>query len=197
MGDEFLYQELVNVNEEAFLNSGCSRLVTVSPHCYHTFIHSYPNLQDKLEILHYTQFLDRLTASGALSFKPGDSVKITYHDPCYLSKHHDILKAPRAVLQNLPGVNLVEMEQYGKNSLCCGGGGGRMFHEVEGNNLLGETRVQQALAVKAEIIATACPWCHVMLDNAVKNLDLTDRLRVLDIAEIVAARLTVTEKGKS
>lgn len=190
MGDEFLYQELVNVNEEAFLASGCNRLVTVSPHCYHTFIQSYHSLKDKFEILHYTQLLDRLTASGALSFSADKAARITYQDPCYLSKHHEIIEPPRAILQSLPGVDFVEMEQYGKDSLCCGGGGGRMFHEVEGNNWLGETRVQQALTVNAEIIATACPWCHTMLDNAVKNLQLSDRLQVLDIAEIVADRLT-------
>ena len=83
------------------------------------------------------------------------------------------------------------MQQYGKDSLCCGGGGGRMFHEVEGNNWLGETRVEQALAVKAKVIATACPWCHTMLDNAVKNLGLTEHLQVLDIAQIVAGRLNI------
>ncbi|MEA3332937.1 MAG: (Fe-S)-binding protein, partial [Pseudomonadota bacterium] len=190
MGDEFLYQELAGINEEAFIKSGSSRLVTVSPHCFHTFSQSYPNLKDKLEIFHYTQFLDRLIASGAISLKNEKSVKITFHDPCYLSKHHDIIDAPRNILRNLPGVELVEMAQYGKNSLCCGGGGGRMFHEVEGNNLLGETRTQQALDAEADIIATACPWCHVMLDNAAKNSGLTDKLKVLDIAEIVAGRLT-------
>ena len=84
---------------------------------------------------------------------------------------------------------MVEMEQHGKDSLCCGGGGGRMFYEVEGNNWLGETRIKQALDVKAEIIVTACPWCHTMLDNAVKNLGVGDQLQVVELAEIVAGYL--------
>ena len=196
MGDMFLYQELVEQNEEAFLACGCSRLVTVSPHCFHTFTQSYEQLTAAgMEILHYAMYLEKLLGDGCLRFNDDASpVKITYHDPCYLGKHHDILEAPRNLLRRLPAVELVEMEQHGRDSLCCGGGGGRMFHEVEGNNWLGETRIRQALDVGAGIVATACPWCHVMLDNAAKNLGVDKQLRVLDLAEIVAGCLRDNSK---
>lgn len=189
MGDMFLYQELVEQNEADILACGCSQIVTVSPHCFHTFTQSYDRLKVEMEVLHYTMFLERLLNDGRLQFKDALPGRITYHDPCYLGKHHDILETPRNILRQLPGVELVEMEKYGKDSLCCGGGGGRMFYEVEGNNWLGETRIKQALDVGAEIIVTACPWCHMMLDNAVKNLGVDDQLQVLDLAEIVAGHL--------
>ncbi|MEA2108457.1 MAG: (Fe-S)-binding protein [Pseudomonadota bacterium] len=189
MGDMFLYQELVEKNEADILACGCSQMVTVSPHCFHTFTQSYDRLTAGMEVLHYTMFLEKLLNDGLLRLKAGSPGRITYHDPCYLGKHHDILETPRNILRQLPGVELVEMEKYGKDSLCCGGGGGRMFYDVEGNNWLGETRIKQALDVKAEIIVTACPWCHMMLDNAVKNLNLDERLRVFDLAEIVAGHL--------
>ncbi len=193
MGDMFLYQELVEKNEEEFLSCGCSQVVTVSPHCYHTFSQSYDRLAAGMEVLHYTMYLERLFLEGLLRLKADFPRRITYHDPCYLGKHHDILEAPRNILRRLPQVELVEMKQHGKDSLCCGGGGGRMFHEVEGTNWLGEKRVKQALDVGAAVIATACPWCHVMLDNAAKNLGVDGRLQVLDLAEIVAGYLTDTD----
>jgi len=107
-------------------------------------------------------FLERLFNNGRLQFKDALLGRITYHDPCYLGKHHDILETPRNILRQLPEVELVEMEKYGKDSLCCGGGGGRMFYEVEGNNWLAETRIKQALDAKAEIIVTAYPIPGVM-----------------------------------
>ena len=189
MGDMFLYQELVEQNEEKILSCGSSRLVTVSPHCFHTFTQSYDRLTAGMEVLHYTMYLERLLADGRLRLQAALPRRITYHDPCYLGKHHDILEEPRNILRQLPQVTLVEMEQHGKDSLCCGGGGGRMFYEVEGNNWLGETRIKQALDVKAEIIVTACPWCHTMLDNAVKNLGVGGQLQVVELAEIVAGYL--------
>ncbi|MCD6150728.1 MAG: (Fe-S)-binding protein [Deltaproteobacteria bacterium] len=189
MGDMFLYQELVEKNEEDILACGCSQIVTVSPHCFHSFTQSYGRLTAGMEVLHYTMYLERLLADGRLRLQAALPRRITYHDPCYLGKHHDILEEPRNILRQLPQVTLVEMEQHGKDSLCCGGGGGRMFYEVEGNNWLGETRIKQALDVKAEIIVTACPWCHTMLDNAVKNLGVGGQLQVVELAEIVAGYL--------
>ncbi len=189
LGDEVLFEELSIKNMEVFKETGAKAIVTTSPHDFNTFSEDYPSLKEDFEIKHYTEFFADRMEEKKVQFDKEMDVTVTYHDPCYLSKHHNILESPRKLLKAIPGLNLVEMKMSGRDSLCCGGGGGRMFTEVEEEKRLSDMRVGQAIEVDAEIIATACPWCHTMLENAVRDLKVEEKIRVMDVAEILAGAL--------
>jgi Fe-S oxidoreductase len=138
-----------------------------------------------LEILHYTQFLATVLKEKRPRFKEGSPRTVTYHDPCYLGKHNEMFDPPRELLTMIPGLRLVEMKMTRDESLCCGGGGGRMFAEVEEEQRLSDMRIGQALETGADVLATACPWCYNMLQTSVQDLHLTDKIRVMDVAEIL------------
>lgn len=168
MGDETLFQELLKRNIDQFQNVKVETIITTSPHCFNTFLNEYPSLKEDFEIQHYTQFLAKILKKNTPKFKKNFSPIITYHDPCYLSKHNQIYNPPRELLRMIPGVKVVEMKNSRDESLCCGGGGGRMFAEVEEEQRLSEIRIRQALDVGANVLATACPWCHNMLRTQFK-----------------------------
>ena len=189
LGDEVLFEDLSGKNVEAFKETGARTIVTTSPHDFNTFTEDYEFLKENFEIKHYTEFFSDLLDEKKVEFKKEMDAIVTYQDPCYLSKHHGIMEAPRKLLKAIPKLNLVEMKLNGRDSLCCGGGGGRMFTEVEEEERLSDMRVGQALEVDARIIATACPWCHIMLDNAVRDLKVDDKIKVMDVAEILVQAL--------
>jgi len=185
LGDPFLFEYLVEENKKRFAASKTKTIVTTSPHCLNTFMKQYGDLSQTVSILHYTQFLEKAVAEKKMKFQH-KSMLVTYHDPCYLGKHNGITDAPRNLIRMLPGVKLVEMKDNRENSICCGAGGGRYYTEVEETDRLANIRVRQALATGAEVLATACPYCHVMFSNAVQDLGVADKLQVKDIAELVA-----------
>ncbi len=201
LGEVGLFEMLVEENSEIFRSTGAKSMVTVSPHCYNTFKNEY-GLDDEagqpIEVLHYTQLVAQLIEEGRLELPneigvDGRPVKVTYHDPCFLGKQNRIYDEPRAILQAIPGVELVEMDRSRERSLCCEGGGGRMW--AEGTNLeerLAFQRVHEAADTGAEILAVACPFCLLTLEDAVKVQKLDDpehndgrALRVMDIMEVV------------
>jgi len=190
MGEVGLFEMLAEENAELFRGVGAERMVTTSPHCFNTFKNEYG--LDDVEILHYTQLLAHLIEEGELTFdgnlasEDGDKKVVTYHDPCFLGKQNKIFDEPRALLQAIPGVELVEMDRNRERSLCCEGGGGRMW--VEGTNLeerLAFQRVEEAADTGAEILAVACPFCLLTLEDAVKVRGLDEQLQVMDIMELV------------
>lgn len=185
MGDEGLFQEMMNRNLNEFKKFGIKTIVTTSPHCFNTFLNEYSSPQGGFKVQHYVQFLAQAFKEKRPVFKREIPSVITYHDPCYLGKHNQIFNPPRELLKMIPGVKLVEMKMTRDESLCCGGGGGRMFAEVEEERRLSDMRIAQALEAGANIVATACPWCYKMLQNAVQDLKLTDKIKVRDIAEIL------------
>lgn len=189
LGDELLFQELAKQNLDKISKSGARTIVTLSPHCYHAFIKQYPPLDKGLHVQHYTEYLGNLITDRNPAFKGGPPRIVTYHDPCYLGKHHRIHEAPRRLIDFLPGVTRVEMDLSRVESLCCGGGGGRMFDDFEEERRLSHTRVEQALATGADVLATACPWCHRMLGDAVRDLGVQGKIEVMDIAELLAQSL--------
>jgi Fe-S oxidoreductase len=163
-------------------------MFTVSPHCFNAFKNDYP--ANGTQVQHYTQVLAEKAAQGELKFSGEVEKTVTYHDPCYLGKHNGIFDDPRSVLKAIPGLNLVEMDRSREKSLCCEGGGGRMW--LEGTNpgiRLAQQRIQEALDTGAGILATACPFCLLTLEEAVKHLNAEDRLQVMDIAEIAIQAL--------
>jgi Fe-S oxidoreductase len=194
LGEQGLFEAMAEMNEEMFKDLEVTKLFTTSPHCFNAFTNDYAKVSTQpkrpMQVQHYTQVLAGLVDEQRLSFSSTFEKKVTYHDPCYLGKHNGIFDEPRKVLKSIPGVELIEMDRSREKSLCCEGGGGRMW--VEGTNpgtRLAQMRVKEALETGAEVLATACPFCLLTLDEAVKHLNAEESIRVLDIAEIAAQAL--------
>lgn len=188
LGELGLFEMMVEENQETFKSLAIDHMFTVSPHCFNAFKNDYP--ANGTQVQHYTQVLAEKAAQGELKFSGEVEKTVTYHDPCYLGKHNGIFDDPRSVLKAIPGLNLVEMDRSREKSLCCEGGGGRMW--LEGTNpgiRLAQQRIQEALDTGAGILATACPFCLLTLEEAVKHLNAEDRLQVMDIAEIAIQAL--------
>jgi len=162
-------------------------VVTSSPHCFNTFQNEYPEAPFRAR--HYTLVLRELIADGKLRFKEGEGATVTYHDPCYLGRYNRIFDEPREIIRSIPGVNLVEMTHNGADSLCCGGGGGRMWQDLNGEVKMGDVRIREAEATGAQILVTACPLCRIMLEDARKVAGLNKTLRVMDLNELVLQAL--------
>ena len=175
--------ELQRSNTEMFKSGGVKKILTISPHCMNTFKNDYQGLKG-IATEHYTELLDRLIHEGGI--KPGGRVeaKVTYHDPCYLGRHGGIYDAPRRILGAIPGIELLEMQNSKERSFCCGGGGGGQWNEA-GKDSLGEIRVKEALGTGAAIIATACPYCIRMLNDAIVKLGAGKKIHVQDITELL------------
>lgn len=186
LGGEELFFKLVDNNLSSFEEKGVRRVITTSPHCFNTFLKEYPGLREKLEVLHYTQLLLELVETGRLTLTRRIQKRVTYHDPCYLGRHNEIYEAPRALLKVIPGIELVEMERNRENSLCCGGGGGGLWREIPAEERFAVLRVEEAAEAGAEVIAAACPYCIVMLEDALKTTGKEEEMAVKDIAEILA-----------
>ncbi len=194
LGEDGLFEAIVEGNFGVFADFGISKMVTTSPHCYHTMKRDYPPLRDKLRIenapqlepKHHTEFIAELIAGGKLTFSRRVEKRVTFHDPCYIGRHNGLYEQPRQILRAIPGVEVVEMERSRENSFCCGGGGGRMWLESTGDERMAELRAREAAKTKADILVTACPFCMSNLHDAVKTAGLADVMEVKDIAELVA-----------
>ena len=186
LGESGLFQQLAQQNIQAFQELGVKKIITLDPHAYNAFKNDYPPLGGKFEVYHYSQVLAPLVQGGKISLKECP-LAVTYHDPCYLGRHNGVYDAPRSILKAVPGLELLEMERRGENAFCCGGGGGNFFTDIlgKGEESPARLRVREALDTGAGVIAVACPQCAKMLEDAVKSEELEDRLRVMDVAEIV------------
>ncbi len=186
LGEAGLFQFLAEKNITLFRDLGVKKIITLDPHAFNTFKKDYPALDGEFEVYHYTQVLAPLIQSGKIPLKELND-KITYHDPCYLGRHNGEYNAPRKILKAIPGIELVEMDRSRENAFCCGGGGGNFFTDIlgGGEDSPSRIRVKEALDTGAGIIAVACPQCAKMLDDAVKIEQLDDRIKVMDVAEIV------------
>lgn len=191
-GNEFLFQMMAYQNIQVLNGYGIKKIVTTCPHCFNTLKNEYPELGGNYEVVHHTQLLQELIDGGKIKLEGGGSFqgkKITYHDSCYLGRANEVYEAPRKVLEALDA-ELVEMKRCRKNGLCCGAGGGQMFKEEEkGTNRVNFERTDEALATGANYIAAACPFCHTMLTDGVKNKEQENAVQVLDVAELVAMQL--------
>jgi Fe-S oxidoreductase len=187
LGNEFLYQSLVEANVEIFKEYGIKKIVTTCPHAYNTFKNEYPDFgYEAEEVIHATELLARLIDAGKL--KPTHEVEelITYHDSCYLGRYNGIYSAPRYILSKIPGVKLVEMERNKGKSMCCGAGGGGLFKEDNGAERINVIRTEQALETGASCISTACPYCMTMITDGTKALNVEETMPVYDVVELLA-----------
>lgn len=191
-GNEFLFQMMAYNNIQILNGYGIKKIVTACPHCFNTLKNEYPELGGNYEVIHHTTFLQQLINDGKIKMKESGSFKgrrITYHDSCYLGRANNIYEAPRKVLEILDA-ELVEMKRCGVRGLCCGAGGAQMFKEEEkGNIRINQDRAAEAVATHADIIAAACPFCNTMLSDGIKHQEKEDSVKVLDIAEIIAAAM--------
>jgi len=171
-------------NLSLFDKLSVKKVITLSPHSYNALRNYYPN---KFEVFHYTQILWDLISGSRLNLSAKLSAKVTYHDPCFLGRHNSEYEAPRQVLKAIPGVKLIEMERNRENSFCCGGGSGNFYTDFfgGGENSPARIRVREAVETGANILATACPVCAIMLNEAVKGEGLEEKLIVKDISELV------------
>jgi len=184
LGDIWDFEALRDKNMENFTKYPIKQIIVSSPHCFNTFTHDYTEL--KAEVKHYTQVVDELISQRRLIFSKSFSKKVTYHDPCFLGKHNKIFEEPRRILQNIPELTFIEFDRSRERSLCCEGGGGRMWIEAfEAFERTANIRVKDALDMGVDVIATACPFCILTLEDAVKTLGLEDKLKVMDVIEIV------------
>lgn len=185
MGDVKTVEALTEANTDLFNSTGVKRILTSSPHCLNAFRKNYPNLEKDVETKHYTELLDSLISNGALTPLSKVDAKVTYHDPCYLGRHNTIYEAPRRILRSIPGLELIEMQNSKQRSQCCGGGGGGAWQIRSLDEDHGVIRVQEALDTGAEIIATACPYCIRMLNEAIAKLGVEDTIIIRDVSELL------------
>jgi Fe-S oxidoreductase len=188
-GEEMLFQDLRAHNTEMIMASGAEHIVTADPHAYNALKHDYEAVPP---VEHISQYAARMLRVGKLRLKPlsnGDKV-YTYHDPCYLGRHNAVYEDPRMVLDAIGGLKRVDMPRCRDRSFCCGGGGLMLFYEPEEEERMGVLRVKMAVAAGADIIVTACPFCLVNVEDAIKVAGLEDRMEAIDLAELVANRLT-------
>jgi Fe-S oxidoreductase len=185
LGEKGLFEELVEKNLGLFDQYGANSIITTSPHCFNAFKNRYGR---ELPVKHYTQFFANLIDEGKVKFSGKVEKVVTYQDPCFLGKHNNIFDEPRKIIESIPGVKFVELNRSRGRGICCEGGGGRMWHEVQGERLA-EKRVKEALDVGAEIIAVACPFCLLTFDDAIKTTGNEDKIQVKDIMELVAEAL--------
>ena len=193
MGETGLFAYLSEANMEMFKQAGIDHIVTGDPHSFYSFTKEYPDTGNGSKVQHYTQFLNELLDDGKLELSSQLNKTVTYHDPCYLGRHSDIFEEPRKLIGRIPGVTLVEMDNSRADSDCCGMGGGRMWMELPKSLLssqaIAEKRIHQALDTGAKILLSACPFCNITLNDAVKSLEKEDSLAVMDITELIAMSL--------
>jgi Fe-S oxidoreductase len=185
-GDEEVFRRLAKENIKTFIDNGVKKILVSSPHCYHTFKNEYPEFMVNFEVVHLSQYLFQLIEEGRLEL-PGElGKKVTYHDPCYLGRHNGIYDEPRGILTNIPGLDFSEMVDSRVDSLCCGGGGGRVWMETEKGERFSDLRIEQALEVGAEVLATSCPYCITMLEDSRLTMGAEEKLEIKDLTEIIA-----------
>lgn len=189
IGNEYLYQTLVGENVSTLNGYNVKTVITACPHCFNTISREYPQFGGNYSVIHHSTFVQELLASGKLRVKKGTlDGPITYHDSCYIGRYHGIYDAPRDALLTL-GADLREMSMNRRTSLCCGGGGGRVFMTENRGAKINGLRMDQALATGATTVASACPFCLTMMEDAVSTKDLRGTIRAQDVVELIAAAI--------
>lgn len=189
LGNEYLFSTFAQQNAETLKRYNVKKVVTACPHCMHSLKNEYTQFGVDLEVKHHTEFISELITEGKIKPKTAINETVTYHDSCYLGRYNDIYDAPRKTLDNIPGLNIVEMDKNRDKGMCCGAGGGRMFLEEHEGKRVNIERTEQALSTGATTIAAACPFCMTMMNDGVKAKERTDDVKVRDISEIVLESL--------
>jgi len=185
LGEEYLFQMMCEQNIETLNKYKFQRIVTQCPHCFNTLRNEYPQFGGQFEVVHHSQFLAQLVENGRLKPSRNLARVVTFHDSCYLGRYNDLFDAPREVLNSLPGVILREMPRSRSHGLCCGGGGGGMWVEIPGDQKINQIRLEEALSLQPDTVASACPFCMLMFDLGSKVMGVSDNLQLRDISEMM------------
>jgi Fe-S oxidoreductase len=188
-GSEKVFKSLAKENIKTFVDHGVKKIIVSSPHCYHTFKNEYPEFMVNFEVVHISQYLAELVREGRLELTNGFDKKFTYHDPCYMGRHNEIYDEPRELLKMATGKEALEMVDSRRDSLCCGGGGGRIWMDTPMEERFSDLRLKQAKEVGAEVLVTACPYCITNFEESRLNLEYDDVLEIKDITEVVQEAL--------
>jgi len=196
IGNEYLFQERAKENVEVLKKHNVRKIIASCPHCFNTFANEYKDFGGEYEVVHHTQLIDRLLKEGRITLDPAKAQEdtITYHDSCYLGRWNDIFAPPRDILEQIPGLRVVEMARSKNEGMCCGAGGGRMWME-EDQPRVNHRRVDQAVDTHATKVATACPFCLNMFDEGIAAKQIGDTLAVDDVAVYVARSLAEPSGG--
>lgn len=185
-GDEELFKKLAKENIKTFIDHGVKKIIVSSPHCYHTFKNEYPEFMVDFDVVFISQFIYKLLHKGMLEITGEYGKKVTYHDPCYLGRHNGIYDEPRETLMKVPGLELIEMAESREESLCCGGGGGRIWMDTPKGERFSDLRLDQVVDSGAEVLATSCPYCITNFEDSRLNRKDSESLEIKDITEIIA-----------
>lgn len=188
-GNEQVFKSLARKNIKAFIEAGVKRILVSSPHCYHTFVNEYPEFMVNFDVVHISEFLVELIQKGRLELAGTYPKRVTYHDPCYLGRHNGLYDPPRQLLKALPGMELREMSECRQDSLCCGGGGGRIWMDTPKGERFSDIRLAQALAVGAEVLVTSCPYCVSNFEASALSLE-DGALEIKDVTEVIWESMT-------
>jgi Fe-S oxidoreductase len=195
IGNEFVYQMLARQNIETLNEAAPKTIVASCPHCFNTIAREYPQLGGNYEVIHHTQLLARLVGQGKLTPAGRIEEKLTYHDPCFLGRHNKVFTPPRAILESVPGIEAEEMHRCKNRGFCCGAGGARMWMEERIGKRINTERIEEALALHPDTISTACPYCLVMLGDAVNakkaSGEAAETLEVIDVAQLLARSVSM------
>ena len=189
LGHEYLYQTLAQGNIETLKQYKFQTIVTACPHCFNTIRNEYPDFDGRFKVIHHSQLLDELVQSGRLKVPRERTERITYHDACNLGRYNDVYEEPRRVLASATRGELAEMKLSRSKGMCCGGGGGRVWMEENEGRRVNQIRVEQAMEVNPDILASACPFCLTMFEDGVKGKGVGDKIKARDIAEVLAEGL--------
>jgi Fe-S oxidoreductase len=186
IGNEYLYQAMAQACVDLLNGYKVKKILTNCPHCFNTMKNEFPQFGGNYAVIHATEFVQQLIAAGKIRLKGDGRQAITFHDSCYLGRYNDVFDAPRDILRLLPGVEVREMERNRKFGMCCGAGGGRMWMEEEPTKRVNIRRVEQALETAPDVVAVACPFCMTMIDDGIKSKDMDEKVKALDVMELVA-----------
>lgn len=186
VGNEMLFQMLAQENIETLNGYNVKKIIAACPHCLNTLKHDYPQLGGNYQLIHHSEFIEQLVKEGKIKLNQSMKGTITYHDPCYLGRYNDIYRQPRSLLQAVSTDEIKEMDRSGKESFCCGAGGGRMWMEESIGKKIYLERTREIVDLHATTVAVSCPFCLTMIEDGIKEMDKVDTVRTRDIAELVA-----------
>ncbi|MCP4367462.1 MAG: (Fe-S)-binding protein, partial [Deltaproteobacteria bacterium] len=189
VGNEMLYQMMAQENIATLNNYKVKKIITACPHCLNTLKHEYPQMGGNYQVIHHTQFIDQLAKAGKITLNKSLNGSLTYHDPCYLGRYNSVYDQPRSILKSISNNGLKELKRHGRESFCCGAGGGRMWMEETIGKRINLERAEEIIDRQVTSVAVGCPFCLTMLEDGMKELEKEEEIKTQDICELVAKNM--------